>query len=616
MNTIDIDTGGTFTDGVFVHGGRRTTAKVDTTPHDPVVCFVDCMRAGAAGLGLELPDLLAAADVVRYSTTAGTNAIIQRRGTRIGLITTAGREADLLGQPEDAAIRTFVDPELVRGVEEGAGGLDADGFRAAVEELLDAGARLLVVAFAGAGADPANEVAAKRAFDATFPAFYLGRPFLLLSHQVSSADPDAARLNSAVIAGYLHGDLVGYLYRCDDAVRDHGAKRPLLIVHATGGVARVAKTQALHTLNSGPTAGVFGAARAAARLGVERAITMDMGGTSTDVAFIDGGRPRMRSRAEIHGVALNLPMIDVSGLGGGGGSIARVQDGAVVVGPESAGAVPGPACYDLGNTEPTVTDADVVLGFLSATGFLGGTRTLSVERARDALQQRLAGPLGVDVEEAARRIHAALAAQLAAEIRREAAERGIELDADWSLFAYGGAGPVHAAELAAALGLRAFYVFEDSPVFSAAGSSGMSVEHHYEARLADGNGGRSPDAVREQLLERARRDLRGEGLDPETAEMDVAVEDGTVRLRATMPPESGGEPLHERAAASGAAAAERDVAWSGGLRSTPVHDFHSLAGGERIAGPALVDAGETTSVVPEGWTATKADGSALRVSAE
>ena len=617
LNTIDIDTGGTFTDGVFVHGGRRTTVKVDTTPHDPVRCFVECMRAGAGRLDLDLGALLAEADVVRYSTTAGTNAIIQRRGTRVGLITTAGHEEDLLGQPDDAAIRTFVDRELVRGVRTD-GGLDTEGFRAAVEQLLDAGARLLVVALAGAGTDPTAELEAKRVFDAAFPAFYLGRPFLLLSHQVSAADPDSARLNSAVISGYLHRDLVGYLYRCDDAVRDHGAKRPLLIVHATGGVARVAKTQALQTLNSGPTAGVFGAARAAARLGVRRAITMDMGGTSTDVAFIEDGVPRMRSQADVHGVALNLPMIDVIGLGGGGGSIARAEDGRVLVGPTSAGAVPGPACYDLGNPEPTVTDADVAVGLVSATGFLGGTRKLNVERARSAIEDRLGTPLGVDVEEAARRVHSSLAGQLAEEIRREATDRGVSLDRDWALFAYGGAGPVHAAELASALGVGTFYVFADSPVFSAAGSSGMSVEHLYEARLADGNGGADPDAARERLLDRARRDLRGEGLDPESAEMDVSVDADTVRLKASVAIGTGEDAVRASSAGETADSARgtRDVAWAGGTVATPVHDFHALADGASVPGPALIDAGETTCVVPEGWTATKADATALRVAAE
>ncbi len=360
MNTIDVDTGGTFTDGVFRHDGRLVSTKVDTTPHNPVRCFVECIESGAQLLGKEVTELLENTDIIRYSTTAATNAIIQRKGAKIGLLVTAGAEKHLYWSQEGRSpVWPLLEPGLVRGVQEKVNDqgelrtpLDAEGFRLVTEELLDRGARLLVVAFGNAALNPANEIAARELFRQWFPTHYLGTPFLILSHQVSSRGGNAERLHSAVISGYLHRQLVVYLYKCDDAVRSRGYRHPLLVVHSSGGLARVAKTRALNTYNSGPTAGVYGAARIARRYGLPHVLTMDIGGTSTDVAFIENGQVKLSFDVEIEGIPVNLPMIDVLGLGGGGGSLARVENSKLKVGPDSAGAVPGPACYDLGNMQP------------------------------------------------------------------------------------------------------------------------------------------------------------------------------------------------------------------------------------------------------------------------
>jgi N-methylhydantoinase A/acetophenone carboxylase len=648
MKTIDIDTGGTFTDGVFRLNDRVVTVKVDTTPHDPVKCFMACIEEGAGALEMDTAELLEATDVIRYATTAATNAIVQMKGPRIGLLVSEGAEHAVY-QAENgsqAPVWNFLDPSLVAGVREAVddqgrvnAALDEESFRTAVERLLDGGARLLVVAFQGADLNPVNELRARELFEAMLPTFYLGRPFLLLSHQVSPSGTDAQRLNSAVISGYLHRELVGYLYRCDDAVRRRGYRHPLLVVHSTGGLARVAKTKALNTYNSGPTAGVFGAARIARRYDLPRVITMDLGGTSTDVAFIEDGEQRLSFQAEIENVKVSVPMIDVVGLGGGGGSIVSLEDRRLRVGPESAGAVPGPACYDLGSSAPTVTDANAVLGLISPDNFLGGRRRLNIDRARQSIDETVAGPLELGVDDAALEIRSVLAKGLAGAIRAEAEKRSFPLKGA-VMFAYGGGGPLHAAEIAAASGVYAFYMFPESPVFSAAGSSTMDVQHFYESRvqeLAGENLGQALTRVAAGLKDRAYRDMRGEGFDASTAKLQFMLEsaDGSQTAFAAEQPDAAaaeaasGDLLRLMATiamagrddsagmisppASVAPGAERDIGWAGGKRMTPVCSYAGLLEGDRIDGPALVETAETTCAIPLGWRAETDEYGALKV---
>jgi N-methylhydantoinase A len=656
MNTIDIDTGGTFTDGVFRLDDRVVTVKVDTTPHDPVKCFMACIEEGAGALGMAAPELLEKTDVIRYATTAATNAIVQMKGPKIGLLVSAGAEnhlyagqtasADGGNNGSQAPISNFLDHSLVAGINEAVDEdgvvttrLDEESFRTAVEQLLDGGARLLVVAFQGAGLNPANELKARELFEAMLPTFYLGRPFLLLAHQVSPSGTDAERLNSAVISGYLHRELVGYLYRCDDAVRRQGYRHPLLVVHSTGGLARVAKTKALNTYNSGPTAGVFGAARIARRYGLPSVITMDLGGTSTDVAFIEDGEQRLSFQAEIERVIVSVPMIDVVGLGGGGGSIVTLDGQRLRVGPESAGAVPGPVCYDLGSSAPTVTDANVVLGLISPDNFLGGRRRMNIDSARQSIQQKVADPLESDLDDAALEIRSVLAQGLAGSIRAEAEKRSFS-QGEAVMFAYGGGGPLHAAEIAAATGVSVFYMFPESPVFSAAGSSTMDVQHFYECRVRAGEGenpGQALERLASGLRDRAHRDMRGEGFDPARAklqfvldslngsqltfdgmEMDKATEEsisgGLLRLMATI--ESAGQDdalTGISPPASQSSGSEREIGWNGGRKMTSVYSYSDLAEGQRIEGPALVESAETSCVIPQGWQAETDSYGALKV---
>lgn len=647
MNTIDVDTGGTFTDGVFRYEGKVVTTKVDTTPHNPVRCFVECIESGARLLGRDVADVLGNTNIIRYSTTAATNAIIQRKGAKIGLLVTEGAEKTLYGTGADhPAIWPLLEERLIRGVPEEVEdsgvvrkALDLEAFRRNAEELLDSGARLLVVAFGNAALNPANEIRARELFRRWFPDHYLGTPFLILSHQVSSRGGNTERLNSAVISGYLHRQLVVYLYKCDDAVRNRGYRHPLLVVHSSGGLARVAKTKALNTYNSGPTAGVHGAANIARRYGLPHVLTMDIGGTSTDVAFIEDGRVRLSFDVEIEGIPVNLPMIDVIGLGGGGGSLARVENGTVRVGPDSAGAVPGPACYDLGNTQPTVTDADLTLGIIDPSNFLGGKRRISLEKARQALEANIATPLSMCIENAALTIREVLAKSLAASIRAEAKKRNFPLDSA-VLFAYGGAGPLHAANIASGIGVRAFVVFPESPVFSAAGCSSMNIEHLYEQRIRPDDGRTFTQVLQTSVHDlsiRAQRDIRGEGFDPASAVTHAVVErpngkaieldsqtlhegkelaglnDAILRVTATLHREEAQKTAASITPSAAGGSARREVTWEAGRKRTSVWSFAALEPGKKASGPCLIESGETTCVVPDGWGAEKDQYGAIRV---
>ena len=332
-------------------------------------------------------------------------------------------------------------------------------------------------------------------------------------------------------------------------------------------------------------------------------------------------------------------MIDVVGLGGGGGSIVSLAGERLQVGPESAGAVPGPACYDLGNSVPTVSDANAVLGLISPDNFLGGRRRLNIDRASQSIDETIAQPLGLDVDDAALKIRSVLARSLAGAIRAEAEKRSFPLEGA-VMFAYGGGGPLHAAEIAAASGVSVFYMFPESPVFSAAGSSTMDVQHFYESRVQAMDGENLSQAltrVAAELNSRAHRDMRGEGFEPSTAKLrfmldsadgsQMAFDDGQLdsaaaeaasggllRLMATT--EMAGQDDSAgmiSPPASQAAGVEREIGWDDGNKTTPVYSYSELAVGKRIDGPALVETAETSCAIPRRWQAETDPYGALKV---
>lgn len=643
--TIGIDTGGTFTDS-FVAGadGRHWTVKVPTTPHDLTVCFADAVSQCADAVGLDRRRFLAQTAVIRFSSTIGTNTALTHTGPKLGLIVSAGAEEALYGAAEGGAIWQFIPRDMVAGIGQSSG---SDGISAVppdpeevnrvVRDLLERGARILVVSLAGSTADPENERAVMRIIERSYPRHYVGAVPTLLSTNISTVADDAGRTAAAVVNAYMHKKLATSLYRAEDDLRDSGFLHPLLVVTTDGSVTRVSKTRALSTYQSGPTAGVHGAALMCEAAGVGVALTADVGGTSTDLGLVSAGRPVSRRSVDVGGMEVAQPSVELHSLAVGGGSICRVVDGRVTVGPDSAAATPGPACFGLGGREPTPTDAWLVLGYLDPEFYLGGRRRLNPALARRAIEDRIAGPLGVSVEEAALAVTDAAEAVVAEGIR-EMARRPLVASAlgdrplsEVSLVAYGGGGGILLPGVGLRLGLANVFLSAQSPVFSAFGVSTYDVQHRYEARTTL-DGARALEGVLGGLEAQARRDARGEGFDPDSATLAAMVLDpsgvpltderppaevpdalaarevaaGTpviVSLSATCPVTKPGLPAAEAAPSRDpgvARKAERSILLTGSAVVAPVFDRDLLQAGHEIPGPALVESAGSTYLIPPG----------------
>lgn len=645
--TIGIDTGSTFTDSfVGDSEGRHWTTKVPTTPHDLTVCFAEAIAQSASTVGLELGEFLRRSSVIRFSSTIGTNTVLTRSGPKLGLLVTAGEEGSLYGAVDGGLVFQFLADGMVAGVDES---VSADGrvgripdreeVAKAVRRLLERGARILVVSLRNSVLNPANERAVLEAIDGSYPRHYLGAVPTLLSTQVSAVADDAARTSAAVVNAYMHKKLAFSLYKAEDDLRRASFRRPLLVVTADGTVTRVAKTRALSTFQSGPTSGVYASALLCEAHRIEAALTADVGGTSTDLGLVVGSRPVRRRRIDVGGLDVAQSSVELFSVAVGGGSICRVENGQVVVGPESAAALPGPACYGLGGRDATPTDAWLVLGYLDPDFYLGGRRRLKVEAAQRALQEQIATPLGVTVEEAALTVKTA--AELAAadgvsqmmdrpSVREALGERSLR---DLAMVAYGGGGGILLPSAARHLGIGKVFLSSLSSVFSAFGVSTFDVRHRYEARVAI-TGGNEVVQVLDDLVDSARRDIRGEGFDQDAAALDVSAvaEDGrvlfedvpvsgvaaaiqetdlaqgawiTIALSATCEVTKPGLPLLEDVSAgvvSDVAAGERSVLMEEGRRTIAVHLWDRLRAGQQLAGPALIESSGSTYLVPESTT--------------
>ncbi len=659
--TIDIDTGGTFTDGFFGLDHRFESVKVPTTPHDLTVCFLECIKAGAGRFGVPVEDLLYETDIIRFANTIGTNTIIQRDGSKIGLLVTAGSEGLAL-KDADQGKTPLILPDMVLGLEEktSASGeviQEPDEKQAMVgaQKLIDQGARCLVVALANSEINPQNERRIRQTIKKEYSSDYLGSVPVFLSSDISGRSGLLERINASVLNAYIHAKLVRLLYKAGEDLRRHLYKKNLFIVHNNGAVARVAKTRAINTYNSGPVAGLLGARLTGRLYGVEDLISADMGGTSFDVGYVHQGRASYTLRPEIEGFAINIPMLSIRAIGAGGGSIAYVRDGNLQVGPQSAGALPGPISFDLGGTEPTVTDADLILGILDPDYFLGGSLKLNRSKARTMMEEKLAKPLGITVEEAALTVKQKIDQAMGLEIKRLKSEiwpKGLP-----PLVVYGGAGPAHCCHIAQIAGLKKIIITPFSAVFSAFSSSSMDVGHLYSRRL-DLSLEKNQDlnslaqAVASMKKE-AERDMRGEGFlwdqvgtvlellfrasgngqeirleagqdfyeDPErinafiqranealaasgqTTAKGMRLTQAVLLAQSPVPhPQMPEYPLI-RLKIEQALKGRRRVflGAKGGAGETPIYDRALLGHGHRLIGPAICESEQTTLLIPPGW---------------
>jgi N-methylhydantoinase A/oxoprolinase/acetone carboxylase beta subunit len=671
VKLVGIDIGGTFTDLALYDSSSDAVVvhKVRSTPDDPGRALVSGIVELCERGGIE-PDTI---DGVLHGTTVATNAVLEHRGARTGMVTTEGmRDIVHIGRhqrPQPYSVmqdipwqsRPFVErahripvagriaPPLGAAISP----LDEDAVRAAGRQLRDAGVEAIAVCFLFSYLDPTHEERAAEILREEAPDC-----FVTTSASISPQFREFERFTTACMNAFVGPGTGRYLERLTDGLKAEGVEADLLVMRSNGGVASVAEAaeRPVTLMLSGPAAGVLGAQWAAGLVERKRLITFDMGGTSADIGLVTETGINEASARDTHiaDYPLLVPMFDIETIGAGGGSIAHVDAaGAFKVGPRSAGAAPGPACYGNGGDEPTITDAHLVLGRIDPDRFLGGEMPLEVARA-EAVVDRLAGELGMERLEAAAGILTLANANMAQTIRSITVERGRD-PREFALVAFGGAGPLHAAELAAMLGVPEVVVPPHPGITSATGLLTSDLRYDSMATVFAVEGSVDGTALNarftelaNELLERLRRDgadddqvlveryldcrYAGQGYElripvgedgyteatleafhrAHEAEYGHAFSDPieVVNLRVTA---TGPRPKLQRVSVEAgtfedAAVGEASTVWrvDGELQSLPTRHLlrERLPLDEPIAGPAILYQRDTTIAVPPGWVAT------------
>ncbi len=642
MYTVDIDTGGTMTDALVSDGSSRHAFKVDTTPHDYTVSFVACLQEAAKALNFsDIAAFLKQVRLIRWSSTITTNVLGERRGSKVGVFVSAGQENKLYGDSRSPIVGELVADDAIVGL---AADPSAPDVLAGVKRLLETGVRRICVCLENAFPDNAAERAIKEAIEDQYPDHIIGAVPVLLGSEMAPLRHDQTRVHYSVMNAYTHTQLANSLFKAEDLLRDeYGWNGALLIGHTSGGVAKIGKTKAVDTIESGPVFGTFSGAHMANAYGLKNVVCFDVGGTTTKASIVRDGAPVFQRGGKLMEIPVQTSFAMVRSAVVGGGSIAHVQDGSVALGPESMGAAPGPACYGLGGAQATLTDALLVLGYLDPANFLGGRRELNAELARHAIEQNVATPLGVSVDVAALAIRDEAIAMMASLVSETLVEAGLETR-NTPIFAFGGNGPMFTTFVAEKLGMPAAYVFDLGPVFSAFGSAISDVVHRYERGVDlkwDGAAVAALAPIVHSMRVQADRDLRGEGFDPEKAEFVWELDFGksednvsTVSVRSHAPEPTAvlgalaqavaerghaGEPLldirlstrfavgshdlnHAKPNSGVPTQRSRNVRFMAGAREdVTVYSWESLKGGAELRGPMVVNGATLTCPVPAGW---------------
>ncbi|HVB89388.1 MAG TPA: hydantoinase/oxoprolinase family protein [Beijerinckiaceae bacterium] len=541
QHRVTVDTGGTFSDFVFFDEdtGRISVAKIASTPEDP-------SRAILAGVELLIAQGVAPHDIGYFchGTTVGTNALLEGKGARTGLLVTRGfrgiYEVGEQARPHGHVIfdimydrppmlappsRTGEASERVSSAGQVLQELDEAALRATLRDLRSEGVESMAVCFLFSFLAPQHERRARELIAEEIPGCGVS-----LSCEIAPQIREYYRLSTTVVNAYLQPILARYIDGLDQRLRHAGVVTPQkYVMQSNGGMSTFAATakKAVATVLSGPAGGVTASVHASRAAGFANVVTFDMGGTSCDVSLIKDFEPLVTSRGKVEGRDIALPMIDINTVSAGGGTLARVdQFGELVVGPQSAGALPGPACYGRGGAQPTVTDCNLVLGYLSPRNFLGGAMTLDEQASHRALQQALATPLGMDAVAAAEGVVRIINVKMQEAIKSISTMRGHDLR-DFRLLAFGGAGPLHAAGIAAELGMASVVIPPHPGVYSALGLLMSDVKHDYvRSRLVDlsRTSEQEVNASFADLGEQARRDLLDEGFSSEQIEIDHALD--------------------------------------------------------------------------------------------
>lgn len=682
MYRIGVDIGGTFTDFTVVdEHGEIIVWKEPTTPDDPTRAIREGLEAIALDLGQPLHVLLGSTGLFVHGTTIATNTVIQRNGPTVGLLATRGfRDVLYLRdgfKPDRFNIRMqhpqeFVDRSLRIGVTERIDKngdvltpLDESDVRQAAAKFRRLNVSAVAVAYLWAMANPVHERRTAEILAEELPGVHV-----VCGSDVLPEIREWERTSATALSAYILPGIDQYLRALETLLADVGLPRPPLIMQINGGCASVTEIlrRPVYALASGPAAAPAAAAAYASSAGLTDLITVDMGGTSFDVCLIRGGRPAVSRSIQVEMQPVGVAGIDVHSIGAGGGSVAWVDSGgALRVGPRSAGAVPGPVSYGAGGIEPTVTDANVALGYLAPEAFLGGRRTLRDDLAAQSVEEYIAKPLGLSTLEAAAGIIRVVNANMVQAIRAVSVERGID-PRGYTLVVGGGAGGLHAAQLARELGMARVLVPREAGVFCSLGMTVTDVRHDYvRARHAISSSVELPqlDDLFADLEAEARERLRADGFSDDQIDLERLVDarypgqvhELTVRVPGSSAlstddlqtvvdgfhdehkllftysrPQLSVEFLHWRVTGVGrievleqpqapteadqnvpaeAALVGSRSAWmDGGMAVVDVYDGERLAPGAVLHGPAIVQSPTTTILIGSGDEATVgADGS-------
>jgi len=675
---LGVDVGGTHTDLVLldVEAGTIAIEKVSSTPKNPALGVLDGV-ANFVKKGIPAD----AIEFFSHGTTITTNALLEMRGAKVGLLITKGFRAvqEVQSQARDGnPFEYFYDkPEPIApqsmtreipGRIDFEGNevepLDPDAVRRSVRELKGAGVRSIAVCYLFSYANPTHEQETRRLILEEFPDADVS-----LSSEVLPRIREWPRLSTTLLNAYLQPVLVHYIAHLAEGLDNGGVRtQQRFLMQSNGGVmpfkAAIGSSKTVYTLFSGPAAGAQAGAYLAAEDARKGLVTLDMGGTSCDIAFIEGGAPLEVTEVTVARRPLGVPALDMTTISAGGGSIAWIDRGGFLcVGPQSAGADPGPVCYGRGGESPTVTDADIALGFLNPDYFLGGAQKLDAAAAAAALEARIAKPLGMTMREAAAGIRHIVDMRMADAVKVFAAKRGVSVQ-DFALLPFGGAGAVHAAVVAAELGIGRILVPPRPGAFSALGLLCTDIVHDYvrsELRPLEQISPTHAEAIFRELESRAAAELADEGLVADAAvyerELDMRYTGQGYELRVSLQGIGRGALTSDgmrkararfderHAQIHGHAAKDRPVeivsyrlrvrvpvpkyrpvaekgakvrsAPKSAMKGTRIVHFDAKAGtgtalyergqlppGARVYGPAIIEQLDATTVVPPGWSAT------------
>ena len=487
---IAVDTGGTFTDICLFddQNGKLNITKVPSTPLDPAEAVIDGVKKLMIHLSVEPQQVR----FFLHGTTVATNALLEGKGAPTALITTEGFEDVLLiGRQNRPRLydfwakrpRPIVPRSLCYGISERIlytgeimRPLDENHLRTIINDIKSKGVKSIAVCLIHSYANSIHEQRIKALISEAYP-----EAFITVSSDILPEYREYERTSTVCINAYVMPKVNSYVRHLEGMLQEMGIASELYIMQSNGGVitAETARESSARTVLSGPAGGALAGVSISAALQCPNVITIDIGGTSSDICLINAGSPNLTTESDIEGYPIKLPMLDINTIGAGGGSIAWIDaGGALRVGPQSAGADPGPVCYGLGGSEPTVTDANAVLGRINPSYLLSGEMPVYVEKAQKAIEEKIAKPLGLDLIKAAEGIIAVVNANMIRGIRRVSVEKGYD-PRDFALIPFGGAGPLHGVELAKSLNIKRVIIPQYPGIASAVGMLSADVRHDY-----------------------------------------------------------------------------------------------------------------------------------------